>query len=52
MSVYLRSLSFKSKALFVLGGLQLLGLLLLGTVAYDQSQEVLEQLAQSKDQIS
>ena len=46
--MYLRSLSFKSKALMVLGGLQLLGLLLLGTVAYNQSQEALEQLAHDK----
>ena len=51
MSLYLRSLSFKSKALLVLGGLQLLGLLLLGTVAYDQSQEALERLAHDKLQL-
>ena len=46
MKMPTRSLSFKVKALLVLGGLQLLGLLVLGFLAYEQSREALEKLAQ------
>ena len=48
MKMPTRSLSFKVKALLVLGGLQLLGLLVLGFLAYEQSREALEKLAKDK----
>lgn len=41
-------LSFKAKALLLLGGLQLLAMLVLGTLAYYQSQDVLRRLAEER----
>ena len=43
-----RYLSFRIKSALVLGGLQVIGLVVLGYLAYDRSQDALEELAEDK----
>lgn len=48
MKLHASFLSFKTKALLHLGGLQLMAMLVLGTLAYYQSQDVLRRLAEER----
>jgi len=48
MKLHASFFSFKTKALLLLGGLQLLAMLILGVLSYYQSQDVLRRLAEER----